>query len=160
MRKSTILFCLLLLAYSGVAQQNKMKITVSLPSGWEKIQGSVLEHQYLKNGASFMIKEEAALNGMALDDAVNKTKQQIGKFFKNVVFTQNERLNVIGHDAQGITFIYSSYMGKTELKMKMNSIYLIIKNKCYNISFGSMADSFNELSSDIPQILQGIKFNY
>jgi len=160
MKKSMITLCLLFLTFSGVAQQKKLKITVSLPSGWEKVQGSVLEHQYLKNGASFMIKEEFAVNGMTLDEAVNKTKQQIGKFFNKVEFAHDEEIKVNGHDAQSITFTYAMNMGKNELKMKMNSIYLIIKNKCYNISFGSITDSFNELSSDIPQILQGIKFIY
>ncbi len=160
MKKTTILFCLLLFAFSAVAQQKKMKITVSLPSGWEKVQGSVLEHQYLKNGASFMIKEEFAANGMTLDEAVKKAKEQIGKYFKNVVFANDEQIKVNGHNAQSITFTYAMNIGKNELKMKMNSIYLIIKNKCYNISLGSIADNFNDLSSDVPQILQGIKFIY
>jgi hypothetical protein len=137
-----------------------MKITVSLPSGWEKVQGSVLEHQYLKNGASFMIKEEFALNGKALDDAVKEAKQQIGKYFKTVEFANDEQVKVNGHDAQSIAFTYSIAMRQTEMMMKMNSIYLIIKGKCYNISFGSTADHFMDISSDIPQILQGIKFIY
>lgn len=160
MKKSMITLCLLFLTFSGVAQQKKLKITVSLPSGWEKVQGSVLEHQYLKNGASFMIKEEFAVNGKTLNDAVNKVKQEIGKFFKKVEFANDEQIKVNGHDAQSITFTYAVNMGKTEMKMKMKSVYLIIKSKCYNISFGSIADNFNDLSSDIPQILQGIKFIY
>lgn len=158
MKKSILIFCLLFFAYSVIAQQNKMKINVSLPTGWEKVQGSVLEHQYLKNGASFMIKEEFALNGMALDNAVKEAKQQIGKYFKNVEFADDERVKVNGHNAQSVTFTYSVNMRQTEMKMKMNSIYLIINNKCYNISFGSILDNFKEISSDIPQILQGIKF--
>jgi len=158
MKKTTLIFCLIFFAFSAIAQQNKMKITVSLPSGWEKVQGSVLEHQYLKNGASFMIKEEFALNGMALDNAVKEAKQQIGKYFKKVEFADDERVKVNGHNAQSVTFTYSVNMRQTEMKMKMNSIYLIVNSKCYNISFGSILDNFKEISSDIPQILQGIKF--
>lgn len=158
MKKSTLIFCLLFFAFSAIAQQNKMKITVSLPSGWEKVQGSVLEHQYLKNGASFMIKEEFVLNGLTLDEAVKKAKEQIGKYFKTVVFAIDEPIKVNGHNAQSVTFTYSVNMRQTEMKMKMNSIYLIVNSKCYNISFGSILDNFKEISSDIPQILQGIKF--
>ncbi len=137
-----------------------MRITVSLPSGWEKVQGSVLEHQYLKNGASFMIKEEFMLNGMTLDNGVKKSKEQIEKYFSSVEFTNDESLEVNGHSAQSVTFSYSVNIRQTEMKMKMSSIYLIIQNKFYNISFGSIQDNFNDISLDIPQILQGIKFIY
>ena len=137
-----------------------MRITVSLPSGWEKVQGSVLEHQYLKNGASFMIKEEFILNGMTLDNGVKKSKEQIEKYFSSVEFTNDESLEVNGHSAQSVTFSYSVNIRQTEMKMKMSSIYLIIQNKFYNISFGSIQDNFNDISLDIPQILQGIKFIY
>lgn len=137
-----------------------MRISVSLPSGWEKVQGSVLEHQYLKNGASFMIKEEFVLNGFTLDEAVTKTKEQIGKYFQAVAFANDESLEVNGHSAQSVTFSYSVNIRQTEMKMKMSSIYLIIQNKFYNISFGSIQDNFNDISLDIPQILQGIKFIY
>lgn len=137
-----------------------MRISVSLPSGWEKVQGSVLEHQYLKNGASFMIKEEFMLNGMTLDNGVKKSKEQIEKYFSSVEFTNDESLEVNGHSAQSVTFSYSVNIRQTEMKMKMSSIYLIIQNKFYNISFGSIQDNFNDISLDIPQILQGIKFIY
>ena len=58
MRKTLLLLCAIVLTLGVFAQRSKGNITVTTPPGWAKVQGSVLEHQYLKNGASFMIKEE------------------------------------------------------------------------------------------------------
>jgi len=49
-----LLFAFIFVCTAGA--QTKTGITVVLPNGWTKVEGSVLEHQYMKNGASFMIK--------------------------------------------------------------------------------------------------------
>ncbi len=44
MYKMLFLLCGLMLAFSVFPQPAKSYITVSLPEGWAKVQGSVLEH--------------------------------------------------------------------------------------------------------------------
>lgn len=159
MYKMLFLLCGLMLAFSAFPQPPKSYITVSLPEGWAKVQGSVPEHQYLKNGASFMVKEETVLNGKTLNAAVAVAKQQIGKFFTDAVFAPNEPMKIDGHDACSMTFCYSAKAGNLVMKMKMLSVYVMVGTKCQTISFGSFADQFEQLSADKPKILQSIKFN-
>lgn len=158
MRKTLLLLCTIVLTLGAFAQRSKSNITVTTPPGWAKVQGSVLEHQYLKNGASFMIKEETPLNGKTLDNAVSTAKQQIGKYFSDATFANDESLKVDGQNARSITFTYSAKAGGMALKMKMQSIYVMVNGKCQNISFGSTADSFGMIAKDISLILKGIKF--
>lgn len=158
MRKTLLLLCAIVLTLGVFAQRSKTNITVTPPPGWTKVQGSVLEHQYLKNGASFMIKEEAQLNGKTLDNAVSTAKQQIGKYFSDASFAKDESLKVDGQNARSITFTYAAKARGMVLKMKMQSIYVMVNGKCQTISFGSTADSFGMLAKDIPLILKGIKF--
>jgi len=145
-------------AASPSAVQNKLKITVSLPDGWSPVQGSVLEHQYMKETASFMIKEERSLGSRSLDDAISEVKQQIGKYFENVDFTAENVTKVDGYDARSITFTYAVKVAGMAMSMKMQSVYVMVDQRCQNISFGDASDKFDALSSDIQQILQGIKF--
>ena len=42
-------------------ENTEVQITVTVPDGWEVVEGSVLPVQYMKNTASFMIKE-ASIN--------------------------------------------------------------------------------------------------
>ena len=133
-------------------------ITVALPNGWEPVQGSVLEHQYLKNGASFMIKEEKSLNGKTLSESAKTAKQQINKYFDGSKFAEDELLKVDGYDALSIIYSYEVKAGNSLLKMKMQTIYVMVEGTCQTISFGSLENSFDSLSADISKILDGIKF--
>lgn len=83
MKRITLVILCLLATVAIFAKQKKSGISVSLPEGWAKVEGSVLEHQYLKNGASFMIKEETALNGKTLNEAVKIAKQNISNYFND-----------------------------------------------------------------------------
>ncbi|MCB9071224.1 MAG: hypothetical protein H6543_01965 [Prevotellaceae bacterium] len=139
--------------------QTKTGITVVLPEGWTKVEGSVLEHQYMKDGASFMIKEENLLNGKSLSEATSTAKVQIEKYFKEVEYKSDEALTIDGHQAQRLDFCYAIKVGNSSIKMRMHSIYVMVNNKCYNISIGGMATQFDALASDIPVILKNIKFN-
>jgi hypothetical protein len=140
------------------AAARTVKITVVLPDGWEPVQGSVLEHQYMKNGASFMIKEEKDLNGESLSEAVVTGRQQIEKYFKGSKFAGNEALKVDGHDAVSLIFSYGVNAGNSVLNMKMKTVYVMVEGTCQTISFGSLEDSFDSLSADISKIIDGIKF--
>ena len=153
-----VLLCLLATA-TIFAQSTKSNISVLLPEGWTKVKGSVLEHQYLKNGASFMIKEEAALNGKMPNDAVTTAKQKIGNYFKDYKLLKEETITVDGKEGKSILFSYSVNAGGTALKMKMQTIYVMVNNKCQTISFGSLSTEFDALASDIQKIAKSIKFN-
>lgn len=45
-------------ASPATAQTAETKILITPPSGWEKVTGSVLPVQYMKNTASFMVKKK------------------------------------------------------------------------------------------------------
>lgn len=136
----------------------EIKITVVLPDGWNPVENSVLEHQYMKGTASFMIKNESMLDGKNLDDAVIDAKTNIKKYFDGTDFSDTESIKVDGYDAKSITYTYLVAAGGMTLKMKMQGVYTMVSNKCYLISFGDMESNFDNLSADIESILKGIKF--
>lgn len=142
------------------ATQTEVKITVSLPDGWNPVQGSVLEHQYMKGTASFMIKNKYVLDGKNLDDVIIEAKKSLEKTFDNISFSDTQNLKVDNHDAVGLTYVYSILVGGTSMNMKMYGVYIMINKKCYHISFGDLENSFDALSSNIQQIIEGIKFVY
>lgn len=141
----------------NTANTSEIKFIVNLPSGWEYVSGSVLEHQYMKGTASFMIKEETVLNNMQLNEAVEKAMDVIGSTFDNVSFSEPISILVDGNDAQSITFSYDITVGGTLIHMKMQSIYLLINQKCQLISFGDQEQLFERLDNDITFILANIK---
>ena len=87
------------------------------------------------------------------------TKSQIEKYFKEVEFKATEELTIDGHKAQRMDFCYAVKMVNSSIKMRMQSIYVMVNNKCYNISIGGMSTQFDALAPDIPIILKNIKFN-
>lgn len=139
------------------ANASHIKFNVSLPDGWEYVNGSVLEHQYLKGTASFMIKEETVLNNMQLNEAVEKAMEVIGSSFDNVSFSEPISMQIDGNDALSITFSYAISVGNTTIYMKMQSIYLLVNQKCQLISFGDQEQLFDRLDNDITFILANIK---
>lgn len=136
----------------------EVAISVTLPDGWTKVEGSVLEHQYGKGTASFMIKNEYALNGKGLDEAVREAKEQIGKYFDNADFSDIETIRIGGQDARSITYTYTVKAAGMNMSMKMQGVYVMINSKCYLISFGDMESSFDALAADFEQLLNGIQF--
>jgi hypothetical protein len=140
------------------SNSNNLQITVTLPDGWTKVDGSVLEHQYGKGTASFMIKNEYVLNGKDLDTAVNEAKTQIGNFFNNTSFAETQNITIDGLDARSITFSNTIKAAGMTMNMKFQHVYVMVNKKCYLIAFGDQESSFNELTNDFQQILNGIKF--
>lgn len=134
---------------------NTEKITVVLPDGWTRVEGSSLEHQYIKGTVSFMVNNEALLNRKSLDEAIDIVKIKLKKHFETAKFSETEKLEIDHHNAQSITFTYAV----SSMEMKMQSNYVMVNNKCYNISFGGLTKEFEALSADFEQILEGIKFN-
>ena len=139
-------------------QSGEVKITVVMPNGWTKVENSVLEHQYSKGTASFMIKNEYVLNGKNLDEAVNEAKTTIGKYFESAVFSETKALKIDEYDARSIIYTYTSSAAGMTLTMKMQGVYVMVNTKCYLLSFGDLDDSFENISDDIEAILNNIKF--
>ena len=146
-------------ARSEQPQKGELKITVSLPEGWEKVENSVLEHQYIKGSSSFMIKHETVLDGKSLNDAIAEAKSQIGKYFEGAEFSETENLKIDDIDAKSIVFTYDVKAAGMTFKMKMLSTYLMVNGKCQTISIGGQESNYNSLSSDISFLLKGIRFN-
>jgi hypothetical protein len=80
------------------------KINVTVPDGWKAVEGSVLEYQYMKNTASFMIKKEA-FSETTLDGVVAAAEsifKQTFTGYKKIGSTEN--IKVGGKDAKKIVF--------------------------------------------------------
>lgn len=117
-----------------------------------------MKHQYLKNGASFMIKEEAELSGKTLNEAVNTAKQKIDAYFGDYELLNEEPVTVDNKAGKSITYRYSVHAGGMVLNMKMRTVYVLVNNKCQTLSFGAVSDQFDSLATDIEKILKGIRF--
>jgi hypothetical protein len=140
-----------------VATNKTVSIQVNAPDGWTPVAGSVLQHQYLKGTASFMIKNESLLNNKTVPEAVAIAKSQIEKYFKQTAFEETVPCSVDGYKGEKLTFSYGISVGGMLLKMKMSNIYIMVENQCYVISVGDMENKYPELSSELPTILSSIK---
>lgn len=136
----------------------ELKITVTLPDGWTKVEGSVLEHQYGKGTASFMIKNESVLNKKDIDVAVSEAKTQVSDFFDNATLSETESLTIDGVDARSFTFTYAVNAAGMTIHMKAQQVYVMIDEKCYMIFLGDMLSTYDALSADFQAILAGIRF--
>ena len=133
-------------------------ITVDLPDGWVKVQGSVLEHQYKKGTASLFVKNESSLDGKDLVTAVNDTKIVLQGTYPSAVISDAQSMKIDGNDALSITYTYSVEVIGITMNMKMQSVYTMVSNKCYEVSIGDSQDNFDNLATDILAILNGIRF--
>lgn len=144
---------------SGSAQTEKgqlqeITIEVTPPEGWTAVEGSVLPVQYMKNTASFMVKEEK-YTSTTLDAVVDESLKILQKAFDNfAVKGDTESITVDGKDAKKSTFTCEV----SKLNMKFQYTYLFAGGKTYVITFGDMAESFDTLSTDYDSILNNIKF--
>lgn len=153
--KRISLFVLCLLSSVAISASD---IKVSMPDGWIKVENSVLEHHYLKSGASFMIKEETVLNGKSLNEAVDAAKQNLGHYFKDFELLTEEKITVDNKDGQSITFDYSAKAGAVAISMTMQTVYVMVKGKCQTLSFAALETEFSNLAPEIKLIIKNIKF--
>jgi hypothetical protein len=130
-------------------------IAITPPERWEPVAGSTLPVQYMKNGASFMIKSERFLSDTP-DDAVEEAKEAFAGAFSNVVYEdETEALTVDGREARRIVFTCEV----SGLAMKYETVYVFADGGVvYAITFGDMADTFASLAADYEQILADIRF--
>lgn len=133
-------------------QEKQLKVIV--PEGWVKVEGSVLDAQYMKNSASFMAKTER-FNSTDLEVVVTKSQEIFAKSFNNVIFDENiEDLKVGGYDAKK----YSFTAEVSTLKMKYTYVYVNVEDSIYAITFGDLTTTFDNYTADYKAILNGISF--
>ncbi len=138
----------------SVNQNTTKEISVTVPDGWEPVEGSVLSVQYMKNTASFMAKKEN-FSSKDLDEVVKEAKTIFEKIFDGVEYIGNvETIQVDGKDAR--KFIFTCEI--SGLKMEYLYAYTLVDNQIYAITFGDLTTTFDNLSSDYNTILGNIKF--
>jgi len=135
-------------------QPTELDIVIELPDGWKPVEGSVLEHQYMKNTASFMIKTEN-FSGDTLNDVVSEALDLFGRQFDNFAVQGDvEDVMVSGLEAKKLTFTCEV----SKMKMKYTYVYLFAGGETYALTFGDLSDSFDALTADLESILNGIQF--
>ncbi|MGE4273713.1 MAG: hypothetical protein AB7E31_12710 [Desulfitobacterium sp.] len=135
-------------------QERKISIEISPPDGWKLMEGSVLPVHYMKNTASFMVKEEPFTSG-TLDGVVDEALEIYKKTFDNLaVQGEVETITIDGKEAKKLTFTCVV----SKMNMKYLYVYLFAEGKTYVITFGDLADSFDSLSADYTAILSNIEF--
>ena len=137
------------------AASEAAQITVTLPEGWARVEGSVLEHQYMKGTASFMLKPEN-YTGETLDDVVAEALEILGGAFGQLETEGDpETITVDGRDARKVTFTCTV----SGLEMKYTYVFVFVGDETYVFTFGDFAGTFDSLTADYDQILSGTKFS-
>lgn len=135
-------------------QQEEVVISVHMPDGWDPVKGSVLPVQYMKNTASFMVKEEHFTSD-TLNEVVNEALKIYEKSFDNLAVQGDvESVTIDDEEAKKLTFTCTV----SDMSMKYLYVYLFAEGKTYVITFGDLADCFDALSEDYETILSEIKF--
>lgn len=141
-------------AQSKAGEPKKIVIEVTPPEGWKPVEGSVLPVQYVKNTASFMVKQEQ-FKSDTLDSVIGETLEVFGETFDNLeIQGAVEDIIIDGYDSKKLTFTYVM----SNMNMKMQYTYLFVGGKPYVIVFGDLVDSFDSLADDFSTILNNIKF--
>lgn len=136
------------------AKESEVSIEITPPEGWSSVEGSVLSVQYMKNTASFMVKEEY-YTGSTLDEVVSEALTMFEGAFSNIaVVGDAEDAVVDGKEAKKLTFTCTV----SGLSMKYLYVFLFAGGRTYAITFGDLADTFDTLSTDYETILNDIRF--
>lgn len=137
-----------------VTKKTDIKIGITPPAGWNPVADSVLQVQYMKKTASFMVKKEA-FNSKSIDDVVKEAKEIFNSSFKEVKYIgETDKITVNGTDARKIVFTCNI----SGFQMKYEYVYLFAGGDIYVITFGDLAETFDSLSADYNQILKNITF--
>ncbi|HNW05023.1 MAG TPA: hypothetical protein PKI76_06530 [Oscillospiraceae bacterium] len=135
-------------------QEGTVTIEIAPPEGWTKNEGSVLPVHYMKNTASFMVKDEP-FSGATLDEVVGEALGIYQNAFENLtVIGEAEPFTVDEKDARKLTFTCT--VGG--MQMKYLYVYLFAADQTYVITFGDLAESFDGLAADYETILSDIRF--
>lgn len=138
----------------GQGANDEVSISVAMPEGWTPVEGSVLPAQYMKDTASFMIKQEA-FSGPGLDEVVEQAKSSFESAFGNVQYIgDTQTVTVDGKDARKLVFTCEV----SSMDMEYEYVYLFVGNDVYAITFADLAESFDSLIQDYDAILETIQF--
>lgn len=130
------------------------QVEVDVPEGWEAVEGSVLDIQYLKNTASFMIKTES-FSTTDLSEVANQAISIFQGAFDNVSLVEEvSDVKIAGYDAKEFTFTAQV----SSLSMKYRYIYTIVDGQVYAITFADMESTFDDLNDDFQSIINSIRF--
>jgi len=130
------------------------KVSVTVPDGWNPIEGTYVEAQYMKNTASFMIIKETFGTG-SLDEVVATAKDALSTAFDNVEYIgDTEDVTISGKDAKKFTFTCKV----ASLEMKYIYIYLQAGGETYSVVFGDLETTFDNLLADYESIQKNIVF--
>lgn len=141
-------------AIASETQRKNASILTKPPTGWEKVQGSVLPVQYLKNTASYMIKEEP-FQGKNLDEVITEAKAAFENAFDDVAYIgETESITIDEKDAKRIIFTCKI----SNMQMKYEYVYLFVGSGVYAITFGDLEDNFDSQAADYEEILGNIHF--
>jgi len=139
---------------SSTNDSNEVEISVTLPEGWKKIEGSVLEHQYMKNTASFILKNES-FTANDLNKIVDQAKEVYTDRFPGLQYIgEVQDISINGAPAKKLEFITTI----SGLTMKFTYVYTIINDNVYVITLGDKSSTYDSMQSDFNTILNGIKY--
>ncbi len=127
------------------------KLNVTVPAGWVKNEASVLEHQYAKNTASFMVKKENYTQ-KTLSGVVTEAEGIFKNSFDEYKAVGTEDIKIAGRDAKKLTFTCKM----SKLSMKYMYVFIFVNNEANVITFGDQTSTFDSLSSDFETILDGL----
>lgn len=136
------------------AKDKDVTIEIVPPEGWSAVENPSLPVHYTKDTTSFMVRTEP-YQSKDLDGVVEECKAAFKGVFDDVVVESVEELTIDGKDARKMVFTCKV----SGLKMKFEYDFLFIGSKVYVITFGDMADSFDNLIADYEKIIQDIRFN-
>lgn len=129
-------------------------VTITPPAGWQPVEGSVLDVQYLKGTASFMVKAED-FGGADLEDVVRQAEDIFRKNFADLQMeSEPEAVTIDGKDARQLIFTCRV----SSIDMKYMYVYLYAADALYVITFADAASTFDDLAGDYRQILETIRF--
>ncbi len=132
----------------------EVDLKVTVPEGWNPVEGSVLPVQYMKNTSSFMIKTEN-YGTKNLNEIVTKSLEIFSSAFTDVKQIGNAQdLKIDGYDAKAMTFTAKV----SGLEMKYMYVYTVVEGELYAITFGDLSTSFDKLTTDYETILKNITF--
>jgi len=109
----------------SVTNKAEAKINIIPPSGWKPVEGSVLQVQYMKNTASFMVKSEP-FSQKNIDEVVIEAKRIFSDTFDEAKFEgEPETVTVDGKDARKLIFTCKV----SGMQMKYEYVYLFVGEK-------------------------------
>ncbi len=136
----------------------QIHVSFSISQEWRVVPGSELEQHYMKNSTSFLVQNEKMLNDKSLPEAVELAKEMIQSALNEVHFDDVQFLLIDGNEALGLNYTYTLQTSGMNLHMKMNSLYTIVNNECFVISFGDLENNFPKMGDDIAKIVESIHF--